>query len=282
MSPKQGIGVLSSIAFSGTRLEAAFQQGVGTGVHVTVRDRCGYDSRALHNAVQALNNDIELGLIATVGGLIVAQAAASNTGATLPFISLVGGTPGAFPSPGQGYFRGGVSLETFAHNPHRVAYLRAQHGIAESKICLLSNPNSYMAGVETAAWAAAGRGPVITAGAIKGPGTANDAQTYGPAFRQIDAAGMQAVVVSADPYFKDTMDELITVANAWMAGGKGRRVCYPLNDYATGKVKPTAGHTLHGPDLEDAYELLGTTAANFLASRATTLQIVAISAARDF
>jgi hypothetical protein len=282
MSPKQGIGVLSSIAFTGTGLEAAFRKGLGAGVHMTVKDRCGYEPRALHNAVQALNNDIELGLIATVGGLIVAQAAASATGATLPYISLVGGTPGAFPSPGQGYFRGGVSLETFAHNPHRVAYLRAQHGIPENKVCLLSNPNSYMSGVETAAWVAAGRGPVIAAGAGNGAGTANDVQTYRPAFAKIEAAGMQAVVVSADPYFKDSMDELIAVANAWMAGGKGRRVCYPLNDYATGKVKPAPGHTLHGPDLEDAYEVLGNMAANFLASRPTMLQIVGISAARDF
>lgn len=279
----QGIGVLSSISFDGTNLADAFKKGLGNPrIYINVQDNRGYEPKSLHNGVQVLNNDTKVGLIVTVGGLVSAQEAAKPTGATLPFISLVGGTPGHFPSPGQGYFRGGVSLETFAHNPHRVAHLKGL-GVPESKVCLLSNPNSHMAAAETAAWVLKGRGPVITAGASAGLGTSNSAATYRPAFAAIAGAGMQAVVVSADPFFKETMDELIDAANSWVSEGKDRRVIYPLHDYAnvSGKCKPARGHTFHGPLLEEAYELLGKMAASFLAGQPTTLQTLGISAAHD-
>jgi hypothetical protein len=275
--------VLSSISFSGTKLADAFLKGLSRPeIHVAVKDNSGYEPKSLHNGVHALNNDVHVGLIVTAGGLVVAQEAAKPTGATLPFISLIGGTPGAFPCVGQGYFRGGVSLETFAHNPHRVAHLKGL-GIPEDKVCLLSNPNSFMSPTEMAAWVAAGRGPVISAGASPGMGPKNSVTTYAPAFAAIEAAQMQAVVVSADPFFKDTMDDLIDAANRWLAAGTGRRVVYPLHDYANpaGRCKPSAGHTLHGPDLGEAYELLGRTAAIFLAGQQTSLQVLRISAARD-
>jgi hypothetical protein len=281
--PPQGVGVVSSIAFSGTKLADAFHRGLGRPeIYVTIKDNCGYAPRSLHNGIHALNNDVHVGLIVTAGGLIVAQEAARATGATLPFISLIGGTPGAFPCVGQGYFRGGVSLETFAHNPHRVAHLKGL-GIPEDKVCLLSNPNSFMSPTEMAAWVAAGRGPVISAGASPGTGPANSVATYAPAFAAIEAAQMRAVVVSADPFFKDTMDDLIEAANHWLAGGEGRRIVYPLHDYQnqTGKCRPMRGHTLHGPDLFEAYELLGRTAAAFLAGQPTSLHTLRISAARD-
>jgi hypothetical protein len=281
--PTQGIGVLSSISFSGTKLADAFHSGLcRPEIYVTIKDNCGYHPQSLHKGLHALNNDVHVGLIVTAGGLVVAQEAAKATGATLPFISLIGGTPGAFPSMGQGYFRGGVSLETFAHNPHRVAHLRGL-GIPEDRICLLSNPNSFMAPAEMGAWVAAGRGPVISAGASPGMGSVNSAATYAPAFAAIEAANMQAVVVSADPFFKETMEDLIDVANRWLAGGKGRRIVYPLHDYENpaGKCRPSAGHTLHGPDLYEAYELLGQIAAAFLAGQPTSLQTLRISAARD-
>jgi hypothetical protein len=114
-------------------------------------------------------------------------------------------------------------------------------------------------------------------------GSVNSTATYAPAFAAIEAAHMQAVVVSADPFFKDTMDHLIDAANRWLTGGKGRRIVYPLHDYenTAGKCKPVAGHTVHGPDLGDAHEELGKIAAEFLADRPTSLRISRISAARD-
>jgi len=94
---------------------------------------------------------------------------------------------------------------------------------------------------------------------------------------------MVGVVVSADPFFKETMDELIDAANGWITQGKGRRICYPLLDYEnpTGKCKPAPGYTLHGPILEEAYELLGRMAADFLASRPIGLETFGLSAPRD-
>jgi len=272
MSPTQGIGVLSSIPFAGTKLAAAFDKGFGrAGIYANIKDNCGYDAASLQAAVQALNNDIKIGLIVTVGGLIAAQEAARSTGATLPFISLIGGTPGNF--KGGGYFRGGVSLESFAHNPHRIAHLKSLK-IPEEKICLLSNPNSFMSPLERTAWQAAPRGGVFDAGGTAGAGSPNSTATYKAAFGKISAAGMMAVVVSADPFFQATMDDLINEANQWIKAGQGRRICYPLHDYAnpSGKCQPIAGHTLYGPDLMEAYALLGQMAAKFLAGQATTLQ----------
>jgi hypothetical protein len=280
-SPTQGIGVLSSISFSGTGLADAFLKGLGREVYLNVKDNRGYDAKSLNEALQALNNDIKIGLIVTAGGLVVAQEAGKDTGATLPFISLVGGTPGPFPSRGQGYFRGGVSLESFGENPHRIAHL-AGLGIPESKICLLSNPNSSMAAAETAAWMAGGRGPVIKAGSVS-KGSGNSAATYRPAFADIEKAGMMGVVVSADPFFQETMEELIDAANSWIAQGKGRRICYPLREYENpaGRCKPAPGYTLHGPALEDAYEALGRMAADFLAGQPIRLQALGLSAPHD-
>lgn len=280
-SPTQGIGVLSSISFAGTELEDAFRKGLGREVYMNIKDNRGYDAKSLNDALQALNNDTKIGLIVTAGGLVAAQEAARETGATLPFISLVGGTPGIFPSLGQGYFRGAVSLETFAQNPHRIAHL-AGIGIPESRICLLSNPNSSMAAAETASWSSAPRGPVITAGGAR-KGSPNSTATYRPAFAEIAKADMLGVVVSADPFFQETMDELIDAANEWIAGGKGRRICYPLHDYenVAGKCKPAPGYTLHGPVLEEAYESLGGMAASFLAGQPTGLETLALGAPRD-
>src|SRR5512146_1277102 len=57
-SPTQGIGVLSSISFSGTGLADAFLKGLGREVYLNVKDNRGYDAKSLNEALQALNNDI--------------------------------------------------------------------------------------------------------------------------------------------------------------------------------------------------------------------------------
>ena len=62
-SPTQGIGVLSSISFSGTGLADAFLKGLGREVYLNVKDNRGYDAKSLNEALQALNNDIRIGLI---------------------------------------------------------------------------------------------------------------------------------------------------------------------------------------------------------------------------
>jgi hypothetical protein len=68
-------------------------------------------------------------------------------------------------------------------------------------------------------------------------------------------ASVKAIVMSADPFFQDTMDELIDAAN-----GTGRYICYPLQAYENtgGTHLPTHGKaTLFGPSLVGAYKLLG-------------------------
>ncbi len=58
--------------------------------------------------------------------------------------------------------------------------------------------------------------------------------------------------MSADPFFQETMDELVPEANK-----SGIHVIYPLQDYKNAWEPPTPGYaTLQGPDLLEAYSQL--------------------------
>jgi hypothetical protein len=64
---------------------------------------------------------------------------------------------------------------------------------------------------------------------------------------------MKAIVVSADPFFTETMNKLVDAANR-----TGEHVCCPLQDYSDAPPAPTAGKTtLFGPSLKSSYKLLG-------------------------
>jgi hypothetical protein len=68
-------------------------------------------------------------------------------------------------------------------------------------------------------------------------------------------ATVKAIVISADPFFQDSKEELIGAAN-----GTGKYICYPLQTFENigGLNLPTPGKTtLLGPTLTGAYKLLG-------------------------
>jgi hypothetical protein len=68
-------------------------------------------------------------------------------------------------------------------------------------------------------------------------------------------ATLKADVISADPFFQESKNELIKAANA-----TGLYLCYPLLHYRNngGAHKPKGGKTtLFGPSLENAYKMLG-------------------------
>jgi hypothetical protein len=275
----QGIGIISSIKFHGTVLEGEFKRGANIGADPPYADG-SYDRVMLAAAVHRFNKDASIGLIVAVGGLGSAMEAFSN--ATKPWIALIGGAPGSFPSSTLSWFYGGVSVDTYARNVDRIRHLTNIHHIQLQDICLLFNPNSECSATETNAWG--GATPVAAGRNAYG---VNDVATYGPAFASIPA-NVKAVVVSADPFFQDTKDDLIDAANGWVNNapmGTNRRVCYPLQNYAnTGKAhQPQAGHhTLHGPELKNAYYALGQKAATILSSgMASTLDPVPIGNPQD-
>jgi hypothetical protein len=200
------------------------------------------------------------GLLVTIGGLVSWDAAMSN--AATPFISLIGGTPqigkDPFPSPSStppSWFWGAVSLESYAGNATRIVHLgRIPQGFKSNQICLLYNPNSFMQGIELQTWPNYNCQP-----AGIDPDGNNSALYYAAAFQSIIANyGTPAVVVSADPFFQYTKDQLVAAANA-----SGLYVCYPSTSYLNAATPPL-GATLFGPAIEAGMTALGTMARTVL------------------
>jgi hypothetical protein len=264
----QGIGVLSSIPFTGT-LRTAFNTGLGKPLPtIVVKDGLGYDQAKLEAALNELNQADEVGLIVTVGGLVTfKQALKDPGGATKYFISLVGGRVGV-PGPGNGYFLGGISLESYSRNPLRIREIKRKFSITDNdEFCLLSNPNSTMTPNETNAWI----NRRVVAARIDAT-TSNPASVYQTKFAEISALQnpkVRAVQISADPHFFATGAALVHAANQWIAQAPRERiVCYPLQDYSA--HRPSGGrHLLHGPNLGKTYKELGRKARKILNS--TTL-----------
>ena len=213
-----------------------------------------YKPNKMKKKFQKFNNNNNVKLVMTLGGNKTYDAATQFS--TKPFVSLVGVTPAA-----NALCRGGINLNSTGGNQARVDHLTAQ-GKTKSKIGLLCNPNSSMNTAEEQDWITnigissqnifhAGKDTTVDE---------NDTDTYDAAFTSIVAAGMQAVVVSADPFFQQTMDELVSDAN-----DSGVYMTYPLQDYNKAWEPPATGSaTLQGPDLLMAYSQLGAVAASAL------------------
>jgi len=246
----QSVTVISSITID-TNTRTTFQNALNThGINIvpTYNDNngvgLGYGS-LLVAAVQGVNH----GLLVTLGGLVAFSAAMQYSQAK--FISLIGGTPqingNSFPAPANGInFWGAVSFESYVGNTARIRYLgRPPHSYQPSQITLLYNPNSAMADIETQNWPNTN----IQIGGVDANGNNSD-QYYTFAFQGITTP---AVVVSADPWFNQTRDKLVTAANA-----SGLYVSYPLQNYKEASSLPEKhGATIHGQHTDDGITALG-------------------------
>jgi hypothetical protein len=256
--------------------EGAVQANQAAGYTTPVyQDGLGYALADLQNAIQYFNTGPHnVGLIVTTGGLAAFNAA--NAYATahpgcVPFLSLVG----AVPAPLAAKCWGGVSLESYANNIKRVAYLVNSHGFAgkNQSITLYYNSNSAMHAAELQNW----QNTVVPAYQEANPtpvdammGGANNSSDYTTTAAELYPGG---VIVSADPYFNRTRNQLIGALNTFIASSpQTNYVCYPLYDYDNngGSNQPTGGNaSLLGPRLEEAVVLLGTLAALTINSGAT-------------
>jgi hypothetical protein len=241
-----GIGVISTIR-ARPRLRDAFKDGVNNNnVLIKPEHVQSYKRRKLQDKIELFNANRRIGLIVTVGGLVAYEAANAPAGATKPFLSLLGVVPGD--AGAQCY--GGVSLDSCRSNVERINDLVTNNGFSASEIGLFQNPNSAMQALEEQLWT--GARPVVKC-SVDANGDVNPA-TY-PADLARFPATVKAIVISADPFFQDTMEELIAAAN-----GTGKYICYPLLAYENedGTNQPTRGKTtLFGPTLVGAYKLLG-------------------------
>lgn len=261
---KAKIGLVSSITLT-PELDKAFRDGVNDSLIKILpkKDKVGYKKGdpALVDTILRLIQRTDL--LVTVGGTVAYEAAAAAN--VTEFLSLVGNTPVA---PPDGFW-GGVSLECIASNADRIDYLVAK-GIPKDQIFLFCNPNSAMNQDETDLWKSltttTAPFQIFPGGVNPSTGT-NDASVYGANFTDIGSnASIRAIVVSADPFFQDTKEKLITAAKTWLDGATTRYICYPSQSYLNkGGTAPKSGQsTLFGPNIEDAYNLLGQLAVSAL------------------
>jgi hypothetical protein len=252
MPVPQGIGVISTIKFTGLSLEDNFKKGVHNGYrsgsfpyYAQPQENLGYDDQKLGKAIDVLNKNDKVGLIVTVGGVAAAIAAKKYIDKNKYFLSVFAAAPD-FDDTITGSFWGGIDLATAQYNSNRLDYLcnKLLH-IKPQQVCLLSNPDNI-------AWRKAEE-KTWTGGRII---DARDPGEFVKALSDFDKDGnLRAMIVSGAPTFQDQKDKLIGEANKYK-----KHVCYPFQIYANqGKVPtPNNGyHTLHGPKLATAYYHLG-------------------------
>jgi hypothetical protein len=233
-------------------LKDAFESGAGD--RVRIHHDKDYDD--LRQYIRDNLNEPQY-LVATAGGSITFEAA-KEVLTQARFVSLVGTMPNSL-----GACFGGVTMDCIGMNPDRVDYLEGQ-GHDRAGIGLFCNKKSAMNLAEVAEW---GRIPgvsrIISYGGNNLAGK-NDPNVYRSNFDEIDPS-VTALIISADPFFQKTKNKLIKAANDWIAATPGRRICYPLSDYANPEgnpnQKPKTGSYWYGPSLMNAYEELGRAAA---------------------
>src|SRR5262249_7896229 len=106
----------------------------------------------------------------------------------------------------------------------------------------------------------------------------NDPLTFAQTFQNDIPANINALVVSADPFFQANREHFIVAANAWLGGAANRFICYPTFAYKNaGGTQPMANRSMiWGPDLDNAYYSVGQNAANYLKLLSTGVDLPAI------
>jgi hypothetical protein len=251
----ENVRVVSSIPFVGSNFETQFKKGLGkiAGTYnANGTDNLGYDLGTLETAVTKAGND-NATLVVAVGGLITGQAA-MNVG-TVPFLALTGGTVN-FKDAKSGSFLGGICLDSYKHNSDRITNLMNKLSILADQICLLYNTNAAMSVTEQQQF-------TYSQNADIDPTNVNNASAiYTAAFDAIgqmtdsggNPPGIQAIIVSADPFFTQTKEQLKAVAANYPY-----YIIYPLKEYKTGTAPKHRRATIHAPndDLPTVYNKLG-------------------------
>jgi hypothetical protein len=268
------VGLLSSILLQDSFSQELYDGfATGFGSIFELEDDASYDASAIKRKHDKLvGAQKKCTIIATAGGSVSLEALRLT--AAVPFVSLVGYVPSNLPSK----CKGGVSLESYNQNRARLAYLVGR-GHTPGHIVLLTNANSTMHGLEQTDWSSTGG--VFEESYVGTAGT-NDVNGFGWDFNGRAAAGglpalpgqidanVTAIIISGDPFFQANRAVLIPLINTWLAIDPAHRdVVYPSTSYLsardssgnvvtpTGRVGGKTCSTIIGPDLKQAYQLLG-------------------------
>jgi hypothetical protein len=241
------VGVISSISVTPKLKNAIMKGGTFSTADISVLPSLGYDlspNGPLQQAISTFNKNTTIKVIITVGGGITYDAAAAAPGLTKKFVSVVGEEPTSQAT----LCYGGVNLKSCQTDKERVGKTLSQFAPAE--IGLYYNSKSSMHESDNSTWPG---GQAVSATIPNNVANfANDLSKFG--------SGIKAIIISPDPFFQDNKNSLIPAAT-----NTGKYVCYALQDFGNGKVKPLSGRSnLHGPKLEEAYSLVGAFAANVI------------------
>ena len=241
--------VFSSIHINGD-LRQAFISGANNQTPVW-DDGLDYDDLA--NEMQPYDKSDFV--IATAGGSILFEAAKSTL-KSARFVSVLGTSP----TSNVGNCFGGVNLQSLDANSKRVDYL-VSNGCTRANIGLFCNPKSAMNQAEEKNWNSI---PGVFHPPAHGgnTGNKNDSTHYDKDLAALDPK-IHTLIISADPFFQDTKEELIKALNHWLKADSKRRVCYPLEDYKNVSGTPPTNKKSYwyGPALKEVYNLLGNSAA---------------------
>src|ERR1700730_2842798 len=270
------VGVVSTIRMKGATFETVFTNGleaVDSTVQIrAIRDKNDYkhgNTNSIQNWIKKLS--LTCDLIVTVGGAIAYEAAV--TASSKPFISVLGAIP---KQPYRTQFRGGVSLSSLdMYNGAVQTLMSAPFSLRNAQICFLYNPNndfsddpnSLFADNELNYWENTVNNANVTPAGPNNQGNNDDAM-FAPAIQALAATQLKGIVVSADPFFQDKKESLITAVNTYWLNDNTRFICYPSFAYKNvGGTRPrTAQSVIYGPNLEEAYFLAGQLAGTYVNS----------------
>lgn len=276
------VGLLSSITLlnpdgSSTALLQQFDVGLNGAPRGRPSDKIGYVPGNIITAKDGIRASCQV--IATVGGSVMLQALQAEPKQKMPsFVSLVGEVP---PGGLAGSCKGGVSLESIALNAARKNYLKSLGGAyTDATICLYANYNSEMHADEVNAW---GGGNPVYLSNVAQPNNVNNANNCtqdfnGGGVRAQIPGNINALVISDDPFFQDNQPTLVPLIDTWLGGGAGiRRVVYPNQNWPLASIvliNHAGKGFVIGPNLMQAYMILGAMAGILLKNNTTTLNFV--------
>jgi hypothetical protein len=143
---------------------------------------------------------------------------------------------------------GGINLNMPTYDAQRANELQAHYGA--TKIGLLVNGNARMGPEDKRIWQNGNWGPVEE----RGNGEKNANIPLAQAIQNLINQGVDAIVVSGDPYYTSKRNALVPILNSKNL----KAVSYPFDIYKTQNPPPTSGKSMRfGPGLEKEYKNLG-------------------------
>jgi ABC-type uncharacterized transport system substrate-binding protein len=234
------------VAFKKALTAMGWTEGSGNNYTISQRSAGGAYKRGDNSTLEGLANQLVkdgVDLIVASGGLVAANAAKVATNSnSKPVLVCIGRLPTRDEDPIQDRPNiAGVSVDTPNQNKVRGEIL----DVDNNKTCLIYNANSKMGTKEANQWKKVHKDNAITVAYTKDTHTVADLKAL---FTEAKNKNAEALIISGDPFFGSEVSTIVAEVKKL-----GVPVCYPFRAF----VNAHPGSVGYGPDLAQAYELLG-------------------------